>query len=331
MSPYTRIKELLAEPRTVHIVTHEKPDGDAVGSAFGLALILEKAGHSVTVYMPEGIPERVAFCPKPKVVYNEVPSNGSYVEGVLFVVDCSQYSRTGEWAAELDYVEATVVNLDHHVTNDNFGDVNLVLDLSSASELVYQLADDLGWEVTKDAATALMIGLLSDTLGLRTEQTNWVTLGRVAELASLGADLPALQNKLYHSRPLRQLQSWGLPLARLQTCGNVAFTWVEKNDYRVHGASEFEAVGILEMIGLISDVSVQLLMVETLSGDYKVSLRSKTVDVSGVAQAKGGGGHRQAAGFSIKKADIPFDVHPVFLAKELIYQHIQPLTEKNVA
>jgi phosphoesterase RecJ-like protein len=278
----------------VLIISHIRPDGDAVGSLIGLGLILEELGKEVNLVLEDGVPKVFHHLTGFDKVFKK--TNGVY--DLVIVVDCSDIDRIG---SVLDEYGEPDVNIDHHPTNTHFGSLNLVREDAVATvELIYDLALALSYPVNLPIAEALLTGLLTDSLGFRTSNSSPRTLRIAAELQEQGADLQTLYRKAMLEKSYEAIRYWGKGLGRIQREGGLAWTSLSLEDRveaKYPGRDDADLVNVLTRI---RDVDISVVFVEQKNGTVKVSWRSRPgFDVSLIATQFGGGGHKPAAGADI--------------------------------
>ncbi|MFN2250343.1 MAG: DHH family phosphoesterase [Anaerolineae bacterium] len=313
----------LLEARRVWIGTHVDPDGDAIGSALGLGTILRDMGKRVVTACDDPPPPETAFLPGVKRMVRTAPTN----EDIWSALDAADESRLGtlydpeRWAAARTHV------VDHHASNAGFGDVN-VIDPSAAStaEIVVALADAMGVTPSSDAATCLLTGVVTDTLGFRTSNTTPRTLECARRLMSWGADLGAINQHVFYRRPMSALRLIGRAIERTETHGPFAISTISRADLRELGAAPGAMRGVTAILATAAEPDAFALLRERADGSVDISLRSKPgVDLIPAAVALGGGGHPQASG---AKIDGPLDA-----ARERVLAalqaHVAPLADRQ--
>jgi phosphoesterase RecJ-like protein len=218
-----------------------------------------------------------------------------------------------------------IINIDHHHDNTRFGDANLVdTAASSTAEIVYELGRRLGARLTPEIASALYVGLVTDTGKFMYENTGPRAHVMAAELIAAGVDVHGIYRRLYEGMPYQKLELLGRALHNLQRFdeGRLTFSRLSRDDFKLAGAEESYSEGIIDHLRSVEGTKVAALARELVDGDSgrkKVSLRATDgeIDVSAIARAGGGGGHRQAAGFSTELAD---DELVAFLRKQVAAQ-----------
>jgi bifunctional oligoribonuclease and PAP phosphatase NrnA len=293
------------------LITHENPDGDALGSILAAKLILDALGKDSVMYVSgkAPLPAEYRFMPLDELT-RELPDDVG--ERVLFALDCANESRLGEGEAALE-AAPTVLNVDHHHDNTRFGNVNLVVaDASSTGEIVRDLARELGVELTPDLAEALYVALVTDTGRFQYANTTPKALRLAAELVEAGADVHRVFQSVYETVQLAKLKLLARALERAQVYegGGLVISYLLRTDFAEVGAAEPYSEGIIDFLRAVEGAEMAALIREPpMPGRpaRRVSLRSSSdeVDVSAIARASGdGGGHRQAAGFS-SELEIP--------------------------
>jgi phosphoesterase RecJ-like protein len=291
------------------IVTHENPDGDALGSMLAAALALRQLGKDAVMYLPGNtpLPREYAFMPLDDLV-REPPAEAA--ERVLLAVDCAKAERIGDDAAVSR--APLVLDIDHHHDNTRFGNLNLIVaDASSTGEVLRDVFEELGVELTPELAEPLYIALVTDTGRFQYANTTPKALRLAAELVEAGADVHAVFQEVYESVEFAKLKLLARALDRAQVLegGRIVVSYLLRTDFADVGASEPYSEGIIDYLRAVEGAELAVLIREQLdeaAHAHKGSLRSSIdeLDVSAIARRFGGGGHRQAAGFS---SDLPLD------------------------
>jgi phosphoesterase RecJ-like protein len=290
-----KAREALEGPGPFLITFHARPDGDALGSALGLRLWLESRGCRAEVVSSHGVPDPFGFLPSADRVLTSHPVD--LTDYTAVVLDTPDATRAAISRDALDGARITV-NIDHHPGNGQFGDVNVVdTSASSAALMVYELLPN-GPAMTPDIASALYVGVMTDTGGFRFGNTDARTLRAAADLVNTGAEPARLANLVYGEQPLGRLRLLGAVLSSTETAldGRVAISVLTESMKAGTGSTGEDIEGLAGYGRLVSGVEVALLLREE-DDKVRVSLRSKgSVDVNAVARRLGGGGHRSAAG-----------------------------------
>jgi phosphoesterase RecJ-like protein len=288
--------ETLRRAKSVAIVSHRDPDPDTIGSGIALGLALERLGKRVTLHCADPVPEGVSFLAWADRYTSDPPSATC---DLIVTVDFGSVERA-KFALPAG---PTLVNIDHHASNDAFGSVNLV-DVSSAAtaELVSRVIDALGVKWTADMATAALVGIMTDTGSFQFPSTDSRALERAARLREAGADLQAITYNIFRNKRFQALKLWGFAFSRLrrEQDGQLVWTEVTREDFANAEARDEDISGLVEQIARSNGMRVALLFNEHDAGAIKVSCRTSawapSVDASAVMARFGGGGHVRAAG-----------------------------------
>jgi phosphoesterase RecJ-like protein len=289
------------------VVTHENPDGDALGSMLATGLGLRALRKDVVMYLSGSAPtpDEYRFLDLADV-RRELPDD--LEERVLLAVDCANERRIGEENTGVDRAKL-VVNVDHHHDNSEFGDVNLIVaEASSTSEIVRDILDELDVALTPEIAAALYVGLVTDTGRFQYTNTTPKALRLAAELVEAGADVHGIFQHVYETVQFSKLKLLARALERAQLFegGRLVVSYLLKDDFGDVGAEEPYSEGIIDSLRAVEGSEMVALIREPPRDEgptRRISLRSShdEVDVSAIARKEGGGGHRQAAGFSSDK------------------------------
>src|SRR4051812_14917348 len=283
--------------------THENPDGDALGSLLGMTLGLRRLGKNVVMVLgpQERIPAEYGFMQLDDL-HREAPADAG--ERVLLCLDCASEQRLT--ADGLRERTALVVDVDHHHDNTRFGDVNLIVpDASSTSEIVRDVLDALGVDLTPEIAEPLYIALVTDTGRFQYSNTTPKALRLAADLVEAGADVHHVFQQVYENVDFAKLKLLARVLDRAQVHdgGRVVISYLLRTDFAEVGAEEPYSEGLIDYLRSVEGAQLVALIREPPRDEgptRRVSLRASAdeVDVSRIARAFGGGGHTQAAGFS---------------------------------
>jgi phosphoesterase RecJ-like protein len=285
------------------VVTHENPDGDALGSLLATTIALRQSGKDVVMYLAGAgaLPREYAFMPLDGLL-RELPEDME--ERTLVAVDCAKADRMGPDTTPIDRAQR-VINIDHHHDNSRFGDVNLIVaDASSTGEVLRDVFAALGVELTPDIAEPLYIALVTDTGRFQYTNTTPKSLRLAAELVEAGADIHAVFQQVYESVEFAKLKllARALERARVLEGGLIVVSYLVRTDFAEVGAAEPYSEGIIDYLRAVEGAELAALIREPPRDDAerRVSLRASIdeLDVSAIARSFGGGGHRQAAGFS---------------------------------
>jgi len=295
------IAELLGDYSSFLIVSHLNPDADAYGSSLALTHALRAMGKKVVCLNQSGALSRYAFIPGVEQVQITPPVDDW---DVLVICDCGDLKRIGDNLREKLSFDKPVINIDHHVSNDNFGNFNLVqVEASSTSEIIYDVLAHTSLKLTSEIATCLFAGLSGDTGSFRYGNTNEKNLRIASELVAAGAEPAKIGTALYASISLSafRLRSLALSNIEMHYSDRVSLIKVDKDMYARFSASSQDTEGLVENARDIAGVEVAIFMYQD-DGVWRTSLRSKGVDVSAIASSFGGGGHKLAAAFRSKNS-----------------------------
>jgi phosphoesterase RecJ-like protein len=317
----TEVEEVAAALRGADrflLTTHEGPDGDALGSLLAMNQILGALGKDSVMFLAAKefpLPIEYRFLPLEEV-FHEPPAD--MADRTVVFLDCGNIDRM-----PVDFLANDghrVINIDHHHDNTRFGDVNLVdTEASSTAEIVYELGQQLGIELTPGMASALYVGIVTDTGRFMYENTDARSHRIAADLIDSGVDVSDTYRRLYESVPLEKLRLVARALNAIELpCEGLAVTYLTEADYEETGSGEEMTEGIIDFLRSLDGTKVAAVIRELGSrgrAAQKVSLRSSgEVDVSAIARENGGGGHVRAAGFS---TDLDKDAIVEFLCGKL--------------
>ena len=284
------VAELLKGLERAAVTTHVGADGDAIGSSAALVRLMRSLGAEAVFCHREPVPNYLRWL-VPGEALNELPP-----EHDLLVVDTSRADRVG-----IDYEGVAVrLNLDHHADNPLYGEHNLVDGTAAASaQIVASLYKELGVSLDKDAATAIYTGVSTDTGGFRFRNVSPAAHELVADLLRAGVVPAEVDDRINRTGTVPQLKIVGASLANAERHGNALISTVDNDDYSRTGATELDSKESIDRLRTVAGVEVVAHLRE-VEGGTKGSLRSENVDVAQVANRFGGGGHRLAAGFTIR-------------------------------
>lgn len=300
MSVLESIKEMIQNAKSILIVTHENPDGDAVGSSLGFMHGIKKFGKDVDVYIPV-VNKMYDFLPGFDCIKNELQEDASY--DLCISLDSSDLERLGEGRVWFEKIEKTIV-IDHHITNQNFGDTNYVNAVASSTcqnIIVVLAAMDVA--INKEMATCIYTGMLTDTGGFRYNVQS-ETFEFAGMMLEAGINIAEIYRRVFDLTTESRTRLLGRALTRLEILeeGRVAYTYVTNEDWNEFANQDGDHENIVNYGRNIEGVEVSVLFREK-DGRYKVSLRSNEyVDVSIIASKYAGGGHLRASGFEIPGA-----------------------------
>ncbi len=286
----------------VLIFGHKDADGDTLGCSLAFAEALRSLGKEVWVLIPPPLPhDMYRFLPGFGMIVENPPEHAD--PGLVMFFDAGNLERSGS-AVKHIASHATIVNVDHHLSNSLFGDINVIDDSASAvGQMVLEMLEDFGWEITPTIATNLYTALLTDTGGFRHENTTPKALEDAARLARHGADPGYIATMVYKSRPLTTLRLQALSVASMQVemGGRLAWAKVTRRMLKEADAVMSESEGIIDTLNSIAGLDVAILFKEVSGTLTKISVRSRgSIDAASLCGRFGGGGHLRAAGAEIR-------------------------------
>ena len=296
---------VLSAASCVLMPTHQNVDADGLSSPLAMMAALRQRGiNAYPLVTDEAIPGNLGFLPgiDQVLVYgrDELPEYDA-----LCLIDCADRRRLGSFYRDnperLDRDLLPIVNIDHHVTNDRYGTVNIVEpQAASASEVVTDILASWGTELTSDIAQCLLSGIYGDTLGLRTDSTTSRTMRTAADLVDAGANPGPIVDSLFRLKPRSSVCLWEKGLQRVRWQGTLIYTELTPDVFETCGATPVEAEGMVNFL-LGTEGSLVAAMLHRNSDGWRVSMRSmeREVDVAAIAAEFGGGGHPRAAGCTI--------------------------------
>ena len=296
-----KIISAIRQSRTVLITSHEGPDGDAIGSSLGLAAFLKAIGKQVTVHLADPVPELYRFLPGADQVCSNIPDQDF---DLAFVLDVGEFRRAGKQFGAFTRIGQTI-NLDHHLTCENFGILNLIDEQAAATGLlVWRVAKAYGFTADYATALCLYVAVLTDTGSFRYSNSNQEAFSAAGELVQQGGlNAWHVAEKLYESQPRKRIELLALALPTLEFVkeGQVASITVTLDMYAATGATAELTDGFVNYPRSVAGVEVSVFFRQLDAQKYKVGFRSKgTVNVALLAQAFGGGGHHNAAGGTVE-------------------------------
>ena len=293
-----KLTEQIKDAQRIAIFNHINPDGDALGSAFGLKLILEKMGKQAEVFLREGDDTLKEY----EVLYKGEGTDLKTSDCDLKIaVDCADLDRLG---ALKECFTGNTAAIDHHITHKAFADTVLVCaDAPATGEIIFDVAQALGVKLTREIAYNLYAAIMCDTGSFKFSSTTAKTHIVAAELIKTGIDFAGLSKRLFDTKSVEYLNMYkkGIESLEMYLDGRVAMLYFSEQDFETAGIREADADGIVNLPNSIEGTEVGV-YIRQRGEAFKVSLRSnKTANVAEVATVFGGGGHERASGFLIKK------------------------------
>jgi bifunctional oligoribonuclease and PAP phosphatase NrnA len=305
------------------LTTHENPDGDSLGSILATKLALDQLGKDVVMYLQgtTPLPKEYEFMDLAELRRGAAPELD---QRVVIALDCANASRMGPDPALIERAPL-ILDIDHHHDNTRFGHVNAIFaKASSTGEVLFDLFQELGVELTPEIAEALYIALVTDTGRFQYANTTPRTLRIAAELVEAGADVHHIFQFVYENLAFAKLKllARALANAKVYEGGRIIVSHLERADFESAGAEEPFSEGIIDYLRAVEGAEIAALIREPPSQNgptRRVSLRTRAeeIDVSAIARKSGGGGHRQAAGFSSESS---VDEITEFIRREYLVQ-----------
>ena len=296
----------IKKSKNILVTSHSDPDGDAVSSLLATGLALSRLGTSTTLYNFSAIPAVYRFLPSVERIVHQIELASAY--DTAMVLDCGDLSRVGPVGEEINQIPV-VINIDHHVSNTGFGDLQLVdPEACSTAEIIYRLIKALGIRIDKDIATSIYTGILTDTGSFRFSNTNQAAFAISQEMTELGVEPYNVAQRVFGTYSLERIKLLNLALDSLEISenGKLSVMTVTNAMFDFTETQPEDVDGMINYARRIQDVKVAALIQEQRNGKarsddrrrFHVSLRSDgSVDVAEIAGAFGGGGHPSAAGF----------------------------------
>jgi len=298
-----KIKELFEKSQKILILMHQFPDGDTIASSLALSTYLKRQGKDVDLAVKGEIPKVFGF------LTAEVQIKHDFLLGdydIIVAVDCGDALRTGFPSRLAEFSKTKpLINIDHHFGNNlsKITTVNLVDEnAAAAAEVVWRLLKFLDAEVDSKIATYILAGIYYDTGGFQHSNVTIVTLEIASECLRRGGRIGLISSNVINSKSLSGLKLWGIALERMEIRNGMVVSFLTRKDLQMCGAESEDASGIVNLINCLPESKIAILFLEMSDGTIKASLRTEKdkIDVSRLARLFGGGGHKKAAGFSIK-------------------------------
>ncbi|MGA7194698.1 MAG: DHH family phosphoesterase [Anaerolineales bacterium] len=290
------IKARLADAKEILVASHIRPDGDAVGALLGLGLALQQSGKKVQMILADGVPS--AFKQLEGADQIKPSINGKF--DTFITVDCADFKRTGKIFESIGQPD---INIDHHITNEKFGKINLIEgeEVATAAILTNHLPA-WGFRITKSIAAALLTGIITDTLGFRTSNITAESMRQTATLMETGVDMPELYMRGLVRRSYDSARYWGAGLSKLERKNGIVWGTLTLADRKAAGYSGNDDADLINIISAIDGFKIGMIFVEQADHRIKISWRALEpgIDVSPIAKFFGGGGHAAAAGADVE-------------------------------
>jgi phosphoesterase RecJ-like protein len=293
------IHNQLNQVKKILVVSHLRPDGDAIGSVLGIGLPLLAVGKDVQMVLSDGVPENFHFLVGSELIKTKAVGRVDYI----IVVDSSENERTD---MVLKGYAVPDLNIDHHKTNSYFAKVNLIESKAVATaEILAKYLPDFGLKISKPIADALLTGIVTDTIGFRTTNVNPGVLRLVADLMEQGGNLADIYYKTIVEQSLAAARYWAAGLSKIQMEDRIVWTTLSLQERNAAGYFFRDDADLVKILSAIEGAEVAVILVEQPAGYVKISWRlcgslSTDIDVSEIALKFGGGGHKAASGADVK-------------------------------
>ena len=290
--------QAIQQSERVLIASHIHPDGDAIGSMLALGLYLRQQGKDVDLAVDGGLPNHLSFL-EGSAAISDMPKPGNW--DLFISVDSSDEARTGNSGALGRASAAKVLNIDHHTTNTQFGDVQLVIPAAvSTTEIIYLWLQEINAHFTQPIAQALLTGLTTDTQGYRTDNVTAETLTIAKHLMELGASLSLIFQQTLNTRSYASVLLWQRVMPAIQLQDGVIYTRIRHVDWQESGIAPNQDGGLVNYLLQVNEAKIAALFSEISAGEIKIEFRSVSgYDVAQIASSLGGGGHQQASGTTL--------------------------------
>ncbi len=303
--PYDEIKEKIESAESITILSHLNPDTDALGTSLGIYNLLkkDKTKRVEIVNASKVLPRHLDFLPG----FDKIKYKMDYKNSLIISCDCGSIDRLG-----FDLKGREILNIDHHQSNTYYGSINVIMvDYASASQVAFALLKNL-YNIDANVATCFYAALLSDTRYFTTSSVNKEVFNVAQSLVDAGAKPNEIAYNFTQRRPLSSLRilEKALHSLTLYAEAKIAVLQVTKEDIEATGATMPDIEGIVDYARSLVTVEVALFAME-VNNDIRISLRSKNVDVSKIAFAFDGGGHKTAAGFTVKAGKLQTSIDTI--------------------
>ena len=298
-----KLNDIIKSSKNILIISHVNPDGDTLGSMCGLySAILENFKKKCDMLTLSKLPDVYSFMPDYNKIKHLDDFDNSRVYDLVINVDVAAIDRICDGKILFDKAKNTV-NIDHHKTNNAYANLNFInADASSTGEVLFGLFEKMDWKINLDCATCLYTAILTDTGSFRFDNTKPATFECASKLVELGVNPSEMYKKVYESdsKTLVMFQAYCLSKAKFLENDKIAYIEVYRKDMEKFSANEECMEGLTEKLRAIVTTQIAFVAKEMKSGHTKISIRSKFADVAEICSVFAGGGHKFAAGCTIK-------------------------------
>ena len=296
-SSISQICKQLNLANKIAVFCHTRPDGDALGSGMALTSALNNAGKYAVMCCDDSVPEKYKFLEKLSEVKSGIPEN---VEFDTFIcVDCADVNRIGSFASDFLSFKGRKINIDHHTSNKKFAEYNCVEECPATCQLLIEIFLQAGFEIDKEIANLLMLGLISDSGNFTHSDVTEKTFEMAALLRKSGADVTDINYQIFSRQTKLRALLFGRVISNIRFAldDKLAFLVVTLDYFGESGVDSAVTEGFVDFPLTIDGIEVAVSLLEIKKNQYKISLRSKgKVNVNAVAGTFGGGGHILASG-----------------------------------
>lgn len=298
------IKQSFEKAQNILIISHQKPDGDTLGSNFALHSFLKNLNKNVTSFCIDPMADLFKFLPGSESLKTDhLVFSKKY--DLVIMVDSASLNYAGVDKLMTSLNDYTLVNIDHHASNPLYADLNLVItSASSCTEVIYRLFKDWKIKISPEIATNLACGMITDTSGFVNPATNYQVLQAASDLIKNGANLSQISQITLGTKNINNLKLWGRALDRLKHVDKygLVYTFVTQQDFAECQADDSAAEGLSNFLHVLQGAKIILVLKEAPNNLIKGSLRttSDNIDLAKLAGYLGGGGHKKAAGFVLQ-------------------------------
>lgn len=294
---FSEIIEKLNSAKEVAVFCHVRPDGDALGAGLALCVALSNLGKNCTMCCEDEVPEKFLFLPSMKLVKNALPSGKNF--DTFISVDCADVLRMGIFADVFAKFSKTTINIDHHISNPSYAKYNYVQVCPASCQIITNLFIEAGYEITKEIADLLMLGLITDSGNFTHSDVEADSFTTAAVLRRYGADVSLINYNMFSRQPKERAILYGRVMKNMRFAldDRLAMIVISLADLKETGADKSLTEGFVDFPLTVDGVEVAASLMEVKKCNYKVSLRSKgKVNVNAIASGFGGGGHILASG-----------------------------------
>lgn len=293
---FDKCKNILNNANNIALFCHTRPDGDTLGAALALKLALSKKGKTVKIFCDEKVPSKFLNFGFDKHFHIELKEKIKNFD-LYVAIDCGDLGRLGAFYNKFINNKNTLA-IDHHITHEDFCENTFVLGYSSTCEIVLKIITDMNIPLDKEIATALFVGLSTDTGNFKHSNTNENSFLCARQLISFGIDIAEINRKLYNETSYIRLKLLGKSLSNMRRYfdGKLCIMYVTEKDFKDCNADITYTEGFTDYAISVDTAQIGVCISQNNANSFKISMRSKKLDVSEICKFFGGGGHKQASG-----------------------------------